>query len=244
MIRNYFADLELSPQASLEEIKKAYRRLVRRFHPDLNPKDIYAEESFKRIQEAYENLSSDDRINQIRKSLSVTSSLPVAAKAWSRAHSFAGDAEAFVDGRSSRQDERAPEHLDLSTEAFFEAGQRTHALRIATDEICHDCRGVGGNSQSIQQTCKVCAGLGYQLIRRGAFRWKKTCESCRGRGYEVLSACKKCHGYGKISIIKEVHLPIPKDADLSRPVVYPNLGHAAFDGKRRGTLWVTWREKK
>jgi molecular chaperone DnaJ len=244
LIRNYFADLELSPEAGLEEIKKAYRRLVRRFHPDLNPKDAYAEESFKRIQEAYEHLNSEVQIRNVRKNLFENSKLPISAKSWRRQSFFAGDAEDIVEGKSFRTESRSPENLDIFLESHCRPTDRTHAISYSAEEICPDCRGVGGNSQSIQQTCKLCAGLSYQLIRRGAFRWKKTCDSCRGRGYEVLSACKKCDGYGKISSIKEVHLPIPKSLDQPQTVAYPHLGHEAFDSKRRGTLWVSWRIKK
>lgn len=245
MIRDYFADLELGPDADLEDVKRAYRRLARRFHPDLNPGDLYAEESFKRIREAFDHLNSQSRILKVRKSLSIEQKLSQSYSRWKREPQIGAYAvHRFVDQWKIQGSTRPEESLDIHVMLNLDLSQRTQALELVTEEVCSSCRGKGGTSRSIQQTCKNCAGLGYQLIRRGAFRWKKTCDNCRGMGVEILSACSSCQGYGKVSKRQTVHIPTPKDWDGKSPSVFKGLGNQSFDGKTRGDLWVNWIKKK
>jgi len=240
LIRNYFADLELSPGVGLEEVKRAYRRLARRFHPDLNPGDFYAKESFRRIQEAYEFLSSEDRLAKLNVALEkFQKSDP---NAWSKKPSFA-PTESFLDEWEVKDGNRNDElDIHLLVEIPNSSLGQVQKIEMQLETLCVDCKGRGGTSQSVKVTCKNCAGLAYQLIRRGAFRWKKTCQDCSGRGYAVIGACASCEGCGKIKGRATVDLAVPSKA-LESAVRYSNLGHFGFDGITRGDLWITWRIK-
>ena len=241
MLRNYFADLELDTRASLDEVKRAYRRLARRFHPDLNPGDLYAEHSFKRITEAYDQLSETESLEKWRSLISpVNTETP---KRWD-VHALIPKAQIGLiveDPRKRGEDLDIHLLVELPKDELIAAGHR--AIEISVDEGCSNCRGSGGSSRSVQSTCKTCAGLGYRMIRRGAFRWKKTCDECIGKGYQVAEACASCQGYGKIQVQRKLELAVPqrlRDVEIQ----YPGLGHMSFDGKKRGDLWVNWKIKK
>lgn len=244
MIRDYFSDLELSSDCDSEAIRQAYRRLARRFHPDLNPRDEYAAESFRRIQEAFDYLSVDKNREDLRQKLDRWASKPGSLQKWRKEPQFFGDPQGFTDEWTLKSP-RPAEELSVHIKVEIQAGTETKPQSVELNLLkpCSACRGQGGASQSVQTTCKACAGLSYQLIRRGAFRWKKTCDSCLGKGYQVVGACQNCTGSGKItkreSLILSPPQPIPRDSE----VCYPEKGHTSFDGKMRGDLWVQWKIK-
>lgn len=245
MIRDYFADLELSPDSDLESVKKAYRRLARRFHPDLNPGDPYAQESFRRIQEAYQYLLLDPQRENLRQHLSAFREEREPSR-WQNKMEFSfSSPEDFLDEWKIKE-ERRSEDLDihLKVEIPRTTWPTRQRIRYARLIVCMTCRGVGGASQSIQMTCKSCAGLSYQMIRRGAFRWKKTCESCQGRGYQVRGACKSCAGRGKTSYQEDIELEVPEEAKQGSPIIYPKLGHESYDKGKKGDLKILWRLQK
>ena|GEM_PF-3602338 len=246
MIRNYFSDLELEITADAESVKKAYRRLARRFHPDLNPGDLYAEQSFKRIQEAFQNLRTEAQIRALRNVLEKRSMALSISSRWQRDSSGFHYVDETIEAESTRQKERRAEELDIRILVGLspkEQKRKTKEIELEIQEACPSCRGMGGGSHSVQHTCKLCAGMGYQLIRRGAFRWKKTCENCHGMGYEVAEACQQCLGYGKIQVKKRIQLALPSTIDPRLPVQYKGQGHGSFNGLNRGDLWVIWKQK-
>jgi molecular chaperone DnaJ len=246
LIRDYFADLELSPSSDLEEVKRAYRRLARRFHPDLNPGDSYAHESFQKIHEAYQYLLSDEQRDQLKvhlmgvhKNFPQKTQLPTR---WQREPQLQYPSEdGFLDEWNLKKNRRL-EDLDIHLKVEVNAKKfpAKQCLELTRSKVCRTCRGQGGVSQSVQVTCKGCAGLSYQLIRRGAFRWKKTCDDCSGKGYQVVGACSPCGGLGKVPVQESVELEIPKDLESGQAVRYSGLGQESYDGKTKGELWITW----
>lgn len=247
MIRNFFADLEIDSSAELEEVKLAYRRLARRFHPDLNPGDIYAEESFKKIKEAYDYLSDEQRLQKHRTEIQAqSSSQTLTYDRWARQSPISNISSIYEDLTSpltASVDEELDIHLIF--EIHKDAAEKKKArIELQRKDQCKSCQGTGGSNKSVQMTCKKCAGLRYVLISRGAFRWKKTCDECSGKGYRVLSACPACDGYGKLTDTKSLDLALPDTVESGNAIQYAGQGHEAFDGKSRGDLWVTWKIKK
>lgn len=249
MIRNYFEDLELGPDAGLEDIRRAYKKLARRFHPDLNPFDVQAEESFRRIQEAFDRLNSETRITRFRKQLELAAFRPEPKKSIAKwgGYPLVPKAEQFVkqwvDEPSVKKKHTRPEEkLDFWVSVTLTnsevKGGVNKRVKYEFEAPCSKCRGSGGRSQSVKATCKRCAGLGNFLIERGAMRWRKACDDCFGKGYVVSSPCPDCDGRGKVAKESQVELRFAKDVDVSKGLVLKGLGHISFDGKRRGNLCV------
>jgi molecular chaperone DnaJ len=253
MLRNYFSDLELGPDASLDDVRKAYRRLARRFHPDVNPLDAQAEEAFRRIQEAFENLSTVTRIRKLRERLEGTSRKTVKPEIqkWSdfsklpRPDQFVSQ---WRDEPSVKKNIKRPEEkldfwiqLELSDQELKRGVSKR--FRFSYEQPCEACRGSGGSSGSVKATCKRCAGLGFYLIERGAMHWKKTCDDCLGKGHIVVSPCRVCSGRGKVQNSEVLEVKIPKSPDLSKALVLRGLGHISYDGRKRGSLCVQLVQK-
>lgn len=237
-MRDYFADLGLTAKASLEEVKRAYKRLAKLFHPDA----AGDREEFERVHEAYENLKSTTRIERVKKALGSATTALTVQKTDVRARAYQRRETKSEYHAALGPVERA-ESLDLRIvvvkEPLLNPGD-IQEVPVSLERVCKDCRGKGDRSTSTRVRCQKCGGDGFHLIQRGSsFRWKKTCERCFGQGYEIKSACPQCQGYGKSSALEVVKLSVPESFD--EPVAYRELGHYSFDGKSRGTLWVTWR---
>ena len=196
MIRNYFADLELHFSAGTEDVRNAYRRLARRFHPDLNPEDLYAEESFKRIHEAYRYLSDETRAERLRKRLhselgrgsetqawAKTSTLPTTLKNFIRDWSEEKTSKTKTTKRTTKTRSKGrPSSVrreSLKAELVIKVKAReieegfTKTISYEVEKPCPRCREQNDRAQSIVETCKQCAGIGFHSIQRGAYQWKK-----------------------------------------------------------------------
>lgn len=255
MIRNYFADLELEYWATGDDIRQAYRRLARRFHPDLNPEDCYAEESFKRIQEAYRYLEDRERADRLRRRLkaevpsldnlsrwsqepSVPASVPHFMTQWKEERTSRTQSKKTRTGSSKRKVEFLDHSISLpvSDKEVKEGFEKD--IQFEIEKPCPKCRTQGLRSKSIMETCKPCAGQGFRSIQRGNFQWKKTCEDCRGQGYLMRSRCLLCQGQGKIKVHEQYRLAWKGSSRPVKSLLLKSCGHISFDGKKRGNLWV------
>lgn len=245
MLRNYFADLELEVDASPTEIRRAFKRLARRFHPDVNPGDSLAVESFRRIKEAFDFLSDEAKASNLRSELK---------ERFQRAEQEFGRWDTFFGTRPRDREEfnqswieepsykEAPdpnargEELDLHLRVNHvgDLDQLDYEYLLP----CQDCRGQGGSSGAVTVTCKKCAGLGFQSIERGAFRWKKSCEGCKGRGYQVADPCGTCRGVGKVREHQRLRVAAPSGFTSEQGLRVKGYGHISYDGKQRGDLWL------
>lgn len=239
MIRNYFSDLELDPDATLEEVRLAYKRLAKKFHPDANPEDPLAEQGFKKIQEAYQHLNSTTKISRLKSRLSHIKALSSSSiKKWKLEKARVSTVKP-----KSRARENLDLHLTLTVqERVLEHGGKER-FQFVYEKPCEKCRGRGGSRASVSATCKKCVGLGFFEIERGAMRWAKTCDVCYGKGFEVLSPCESCAGKGKVSERQAVEIHVPSGVDLHQEVCLKGLGHTSFDGSRRGDLYLTLHKK-
>lgn len=232
-VRDYFSDLELTPNASLQEVRKAYKRLAKLYHPD-HSGDA---QKFTIVQTAYDNLNSEELIEKAKEALSMAkTNIKSKLGNYSTASQIKRLEESGT-GRIENLDIRIIVPLDRSKLAGS-----VHSIKLSVENVCQTCRGLGESAQSKRTRCKKCSGLGYQMIRRGeSFRWKKTCEACHGEGVELTEACKACGGYGKVLELEEIKISTPSLVDSRSPILYQGLGHHSFDGKTRGNLWVTWK---
>ncbi len=244
MIRNYFADLELEVSAGLQEVKNAYRRLAKKFHPDLNPEDPLADQAFRRIQEAYEHLNTGTKISRLKGRLSKIRSLENSSiTKWKERRVSEAPAEKKDRGRTTAAKAKRQEDLDIRIQLtvqprVLENGGKER-FQFVFEKPCSVCDGKGGSRHSVMATCKKCAGLGTTMISRGALQWKKTCDGCYGKGFQVIDPCVGCSGKGKVAERQAVEVQIPKGIDLHQEVRLSGLGHISFDGKKRGDLWLT-----
>lgn len=246
MVHNYFADLELSVEASVEEIRQAYRRLARRFHPDLNPMDMHAEESFKRVREAFDYLNSEDRAKKLRDKILKSGSVKKPEK-WHGSVHFPKSPESFVNDWTEepsytnlrvQRKENLEVHVRVSMKSEELSRNCEKRIVVEYEKPCTRCLTKGRASRKVQETCKHCSGLGFLSIQRGALQWKKTCDDCRGCGTVRRTECQLCLGSRKIRDQEFIKLDITKAVDISKPLIFEGLGHVSFDGKRRGSLWV------
>lgn len=244
MIRNYFADLELTPEASIEEIRQAYRKLVRRYHPDLNPEDPSAVDSFHIIHEAFEYLSSELRLEKLRRQLDVDVSVIRKLKKSTQLPALRKTDSPRISNisrisKTKQKIVRVGDDLDIHLTAFVDGPIRggTHIIEYHYMKPCGTCQGGRAKEKLHRESCKSCAGVGFSLIHRGANRWKKSCEVCMGRGY-VTSHCPDCQGRARLPDKQIVEFKVPTGADLKQPICLRRLGHISFDGLKRGDVWV------
>lgn len=257
--RDYYEVLGLSKSASDDEIKKAYRKLAKEHHPDLNPDSKESEHRFKEINEAYEILSDKEkkaRYDQFGHA-GVDPSYGGGAGGYGGFGGFdMGDIDlgdlfgSFFGGGSSstrRTGPRQGENLGASITITFEeaAFGCEKELNLNRTERCQACSGSGAEPGTTADTCPDCRGSGTVRIQRGmggfAFSSTAPCERCRGTGKIIHSPCKSCHGAGNIKQQKRVKIPIPAGIDDGQGIRVTGQGNAGANGGPNGDLIVTIR---
>ena len=250
---NYYDVLGVSKTASDDEIKKAYRRLAMKFHPDRNAGDKESEQKFKEVQEAYAVLSDAkkrsmyDQLGHERFS---------SAAQGGGTGGFSGDFSGFDvgdifgdifgdffgsrSGASSRtqafrgHDLVTRLHLSLE-EAVFGT---TKVIDVPRMSSCAECSGTGGRGGAKPQTCKICNGTGQIQMRQGFFSVQQTCHACRGRGAVIADPCPGCSGAGQVKTKKTLSVKIPAGIDDGDRVRLSGEGDAGAHGGAAGDLYV------
>jgi molecular chaperone DnaJ len=225
--KNYYDVLRVSKGASQEEIKKAFRQLARKYHPDVNPNNKEAEEKFKEINEAFQVLGNPDKRQQYDRYGSSAFSQEDLGGFRSRGFSFEdlfGDFGElfgmFNRGGSKRDSEDYEEGADLKynmeitlEEAFFGIKKE---IEIPVQESCKKCRGLGAEEKDFKE-CEKCRGAGeIRTARRQGFAQFVSispCDKCYGRGRVAVKVCDGCKGRGKNEKIQKIEIKIPKGID-------------------------------
>jgi len=257
--RDYYETLGVPKNASEEEIKKAYRKLAMKFHPDRNHGDTGkdAEARFKEVKEAYEMLS-DGRKRAAYDQYGHAGVDPNMRGGMGGAEGFGGFAEAFGDifgdvfggggrGRAGggRQVFRGND-LSYAMEVTLEeaAEGKDAQIRIPSWDDCSTCHGSGAKPGTKPITCTTCHGAGAVQMRQGFFSVQQTCPQCRGSGKIVPEPCTACHGQGKIKNNKTLEVKIPAGIDDGMRIRSTGNGEPGSNGGPPGDLYIEIRLKK
>lgn len=259
--RDYYEILGISPNASSQEIKKAYRRLAVKYHPDKNRDNSKeAEEKFKEVSEAYKILSDVEK----RKVYDEYGHAGLQAEVGAGGGGFAGfDVDPFkifneVFGRgsggggifdnffgdrvSSREGQAGSDlHYSLQI-TFKEAAFGTEKeIQVPRYETCSNCRGSGVEPGSSPQSCPSCGGTGHVALSRGFISMSRTCTSCHGRGTIIRDPCRECRGAGRMRRTRRVKVKIPAGIDNGSHLRLAEQGEAGLRGGPTGDLYITIR---
>lgn len=247
--RDYYEVLGVAQGAPEAEIKKAYRRLAMKYHPDRNQGDRAAESKFKEAKEAYEVLTDAQK----RAAYDQFGHAGVEASAGARAGGF-NPADAFGDifgdmfgdifgggRRGSRgqrmyrgADLRYPLELDLEQAVFGDSV----TIRVPALVRCEICNGTGARQGSQPQTCPTCGGQGQVRMQQGFFSLQQTCPRCHGSGTIISEPCGHCHGEGRIEESRKLSVKIPPGVDSGDRIRLAGEGEAGPQGGPAGDLYV------
>jgi molecular chaperone DnaJ len=256
--RDYYEVLGVDKSASAEEIKKAYRQLAKKYHPDLNPGDKEAEEKFKEVNEAYEVLSDSDKKSRYDQFGHAGVDPSYGGGGYSGGFSGFGDMgdigdifNSFFGGgfssSSSRSNANAPRRgSDISADItinFMDAcfGKEVE-VSLNRMEKCPDCNGSGAAAGSSAETCPDCHGSGQVKVTQrtpfGMISSAKPCTRCGGKGKVINNPCPKCHGNGRIAVPKKIKVTVPAGIDNGQILQVSGQGHAGTNGGPSGDLHV------
>lgn len=249
MSADYYDILSVSRNASSAEIKKAYRKLAMKYHPDKNPDDREAEELFKSCTEAYEVLS-DERKREIYNTYghdglknSGYSGPGNAEDIFSSFGDIFGDLFGFGGGQRSRARQNGPvQGNDLRYDVEISFMDAVHGVskevELTRKDTCWTCEGTGSRPGHQKKICPTCNGRGQVVRSQGFFQMSSTCPQCHGEGYIVTDPCTDCHGEGLVEKTKKVALKIPAGVDTGARMRLRGEGEGGRRGGGSGDLYV------
>jgi molecular chaperone DnaJ len=247
--RDFYEVLGVNRDASDDEIKKSYRKLAMKFHPDRNPDNKDAEDKFKEAKEAYEILS--DAQKRAAYDSYGHAGVDASAAAGAGAGGFSGFEGVFGDifgeifgagGGGGRQRSNVYRGADLryNLEISLEEAARGSETRIripALDE-CETCNGSGAKPGTQPKPCPTCGGHGQVRMQQGFFSIQQTCPKCHGNGKIIADPCGSCGGAGRIKRQKTLSVKIPAGVDEGDRIRLSGEGEAGMNGGPSGDLYV------
>ena len=247
--RDFYEVLGVTKSASADEIKKAYRDLARKWHPDRNPDDAKAEERFKEIQGAYDTLSDPEKRKQYDAGGRFAGfgaggfgggGFPPGGFA-----SDLGDIFSSFFGRGREQGPRSARGRDLETEVRLSFDQAMHGSQVAvsvpTTGSCPTCSGTGAKPGTAPRVCPRCEGRGIDAQSQGFFSISQPCPECGGQGSVIDDPCPTCSGSGITQETKRYRVNIPAGVHDGSRIRLAGKGEAGYRGGPRGDLYVTTR---
>ncbi len=243
--RDYYEILGVERSADEREIKKAYKRLAMKFHPDRNPDNPEAEEKFKEAKEAYEILTDAQKRAAYDKfghaGVDPNQAGPGGFGGGADFGDVFGDifGDIFGGGRRSQRAARGAD-LRYNMELTLEEAVRgvSKEIKVPTLVECDECHGSGARSGTSAQTCPTCHGSGQVQMRQGFFAVTQTCPHCHGKGKIVTDPCRKCHGDGRVQKTKTLSVKIPAGVDTGDRIRLAGEGEAGEFGAPAGDLYV------
>ncbi|MDX2435357.1 MAG: molecular chaperone DnaJ [Desulfobacterales bacterium] len=244
---DYYEVLGISGTASSDEIKKVYRKLAMKFHPDRNPGDKEAEEKFKQATEAYEVLS-DSKKRQIYDTYGFEGLKsrgyqgPDFEDVFSSFGDIFGDIFGFGRSETQRSKQGPMRGSDLRYDLSITFMEAVHGIskdiEIERPDTCWTCEGTGLRPGYKAETCSACHGRGQVVRAQGFFRMSTTCPECRGEGEIIKDPCADCNGVGLVKSKKKVALKIPAGVDTGAKMRLHGTGEGGRKGGPAGDLYV------
>ncbi len=261
---DHYKTLGVEKKASAEEIKKAYRRLARRYHPDRNPGDKQAEERFKEISQAYDVLGDPEKRKQYDSGTGPFAAGGAGGPGFGGFGNFDFDASSMGDilsnlfggrgagaagaagpggaGRRGRGRARAQRGGDLETEVRISFDQSISGaqvpLSVPTTTMCPTCHGTGAKPGTTPKVCPRCEGRGIETQGQGMFSISQPCSQCGGSGTVIEDPCPTCHGSGAVRSVKKFRVNIPPGVREGSRIRVPGKGEAGLAGGPAGDLYV------
>ncbi|MBN1594944.1 molecular chaperone DnaJ [candidate division FCPU426 bacterium] len=253
--RDYYEVLGISRQANEEEIKRAYRTLAKKYHPDANPADKTTEDKFKEVNEAYEVLRDPKK----RTAYDQFGHAGLNAQAGAGPGGFGGFndfgdmgdmfSEIFegffgaTGGKSRRGTQtRARRGADLRYDLNVSFMDSAHGAEVSLEiprlEACDICHGTGAKPGTSKKTCPNCQGTGQIRMAQGFFSVMRTCSTCSGEGNVIEQPCQACRGEGRKRNIRRISVKVPAGVDTGSRLKITGEGEAGLNGGPRGDLFV------
>lgn len=246
--RDYYDVLGVKRDASEAEIKKSYRRLAMKHHPDRNPDDDEAEASFKEAKEAYEVLSDAQKraaYDQFGHAGLEQGAGPGGFNPGDAFGDMFGDVFGDIFGGGRRSQSNVYRGADLRYELVMELQQAvfgdTVNVELPTMQACETCDGGGAKPGTSPVTCSTCGGHGQVRRQQGFFSVQQTCPNCRGTGKKIEHPCSDCHGRGRIQRSKTLAVKVPPGVDNGDRIRLGGEGEAGQNGGPPGDLYVDIR---
>jgi molecular chaperone DnaJ len=252
MAKSLYESLGVSKNASPAELKKAYRKLVREFHPDKNPGNAEAEARFKEVQSAYDVLSDPDKRKKYD-TFGSTNGRPGGG------FSPGGTTFDFGDfdlgdifggmfgrgGRGAQQPQRGQRGNDVEVEVGVSFEDSLHGVQVTVpvslELACHTCHGTGAAPGTAPKQCPKCGGSGVVATSQGLFALQQPCPVCHGMGSIVETPCPTCHGAGRERRTKRYTVKIPAGVKDGTRIKLRGKGEAGYGGASAGDLYVVTR---
>ncbi len=247
--RDYYEVLGVSRTASADEIKKAYRRLAMKHHPDRNKDDTSAEGKFKEAKEAYEVLSdTEKRATYDRFGHDGLSSARGGGAGGYGAEGFGdifGDVFGDIFGGGRQRGGQVFRGADLGYELRLDLENAVSGdsvtIDVPTQVACETCDGSGAKKGTEPIKCSTCGGVGQVRMQQGFFSIQQTCPACKGAGTTIGDPCKDCHGRGRVSKTKTLSVKVPAGVDDGDRIRLSGEGEAGRNGGPPGDLYVEIR---
>ena len=249
--RDFYEILGVGKNATDDELKKAYRKLAMKYHPDRNPDSKEAEEKFKEVKEAYEILSDESKRAAYDRFGHAGVDPNAAGAGGMGGMGGAGFADAFGDifgeifGGAGGRRGGGPQvyrgadlkyTLDITLEQA--ANGFDTEIRVPSWENCDTCKGSGAKPGTKPQTCRTCGGSGAVRMQQGFFSVQQTCPTCHGSGQEITDPCTACDGVGRIRKNKTLQVKIPAGIDDGMRIRSAGNGEPGVNGGPPGDLYV------
>lgn len=250
--KDYYETLGVTKSASDDDIKKAYRKLAMKYHPDRNPDNKEAEEKFKEVQKAYEILSDPQK-------KAAYDQYGHAAFDPRMGGGFGGGSGGFGDfgggfgdfgdifsqmfgggGQRQQQYQYKGEDLEYGVELSLEeaAVGLKKQITVPTYADCDSCHGSGAKAGTKATTCRSCGGSGTIQVRQAIFQIQQTCPTCHGSGKEIKDPCVRCQGNGRVKTTKTVEVNIPAGIDNGQRIRLTGEGAPGTNGAPAGDLYI------
>ena len=243
--RDYYEVLGVDKGAADSDIKKAYRRVAMKYHPDRNPDDPDADHKFKEATEAYDILMDREKREAYDRfgHAGVDSSMGGGGFGGGNFSDIFGDVFGDIFGGGGRGGRGGPQRgsdlrytLDISLEDAVRG--TTVEIKVPSLSTCEKCDGSGARKGSSPTTCGTCGGMGQVRMQQGFFQVQQTCPTCRGRGKTITDPCNACHGQGRVEKTRKLSVKVPPGVDTGDRIRLSGEGEAGPEGGPPGDLFV------